>query len=333
MEFIFQNNEEIQEIMNKVNHDMPLSHSEAVTLLNIDNHSQEFYGLISKANELSKKEYKDKGYIFAQIGLNSAPCSGNCKFCSLGQNNYVVSEETEKTKEEILTEAQRVVEERADALFLMTTADYSVEKYLSIARKVKKILPEDMMFIANIGDFDIETAKQLKEAGFTGVYHIVRLGEGEDTSLPVAQRIATLDAVIAAGLSLIYCVEPIGPEHTYEQIADEMIRAREYGVDVMACMKRVCVPGTPLFEKGEITDLELTKIIAVARLVTRPKQSMNVHEPKELALLAGVNQLYAEIGINPRDCNVETSENRGFSIARVAKMLQQVDYKTNYTNV
>lgn len=333
MEFIFQNNEEIQEIMNKVNDDMPLSHSEAVTLLNIDNHSQEFYGLISKANELSKKEYKDKGYIFAQIGLNSAPCSGNCKFCSLGQNNYVVSEETEKTKEEILTEAQRVVEERADALFLMTTADYSVEKYLSIAREVKKILPEDMMFIANIGDFDIETAKQLKEAGFTGVYHIVRLGEGEDTSLPVAQRITTLDAVIAAGLSLIYCVEPIGPEHTYEQIADEMIRAREYGVDVMACMKRVCVPGTPLFEKGEITDLELTKIIAVARLVTRPKQSMNVHEPKELALLAGVNQLYAEIGINPRDCNVETSENRGFSIARVAKMLEQVDYKTNYTNV
>lgn len=44
-------------------------------------------------------------------------------------------------------------------------------------------------------------------------------------------------------------------------------------------MKRVCVSGTPLYEKGEITDLELTKIIAVTRLVTRPKKSMNVHEP------------------------------------------------------
>ena len=29
-------------------------------------------------NELSRKEYGDKGYIFAQIGLNSEPCSGNC---------------------------------------------------------------------------------------------------------------------------------------------------------------------------------------------------------------------------------------------------------------
>ena len=98
---------------------------------------------------------------------------------------------------------------------------------------------------------------------------------------------------------MIYCVEPIGPEHTYEQIADEMLRAREYSVNVMACMKRVGVPGTPLFDKGEITDLELAKIVAAARLVTRPKQSMNVHEPKQMALLAGVNQLYAEIGIKP----------------------------------
>ena len=35
-------------------------------------------GAIAKANELSRKEYGDKGYIFAQIGLNSEPCSGNC---------------------------------------------------------------------------------------------------------------------------------------------------------------------------------------------------------------------------------------------------------------
>ena len=140
------------------------------------------------------------------------------------------------------------------------------------------------------------------------------------------QRIATLDAIQGAGLELIYCVEPIGPEHTYEQMADEMLRARHYGVNVMACMKRVGVPGTPLFDKGEITDLELTKVVAAARLVTRPKTSMNVHEPKAMALLAGVNQLYAEIGVNPRDCAVETSQNRGFSIANVRELLRQAGY-------
>lgn len=83
-----------------------------------------------------------------------------------------------------------------------------------------------------------------------------------------------------------------------------------------------------MYEKGEITDLELTKIAAVTRLVTRPKLSMNVHEPKQMALLAGVNQLYAEIGISPRDCVVETGKNRGRSIREIKEMLHQARYKT-----
>ncbi|MEG1504961.1 MAG: radical SAM protein [Lachnospiraceae bacterium] len=319
---------ELQEIMRKVDDNTPLSKEEAVLLLNTDQYSVQFYQLLSKANELSRKEYGDKGYVFVQIGLNGAPCSGNCKFCSMGNDNYVVQGTTEKTAEEVLREAKRAVDEKADALFLMTTADYSFGKFLDIAKKVKRILPEDMMFIANIGDFGDEEAGKLKEAGFTGIYHIVRLGEGTDTDILVEKRIQTLEAIRQANLELIYCVEPIGPEHTYEQIADEMIRARNYDVNVMACMKRVGVPGTPLHQRGEITNLELTKIVAVARLVTRPKQSMNVHEPEKMALLAGVNQLYAEIGINPRDCSLETQTNRGYSVLQVADMLRQVGYQT-----
>lgn len=329
MGFLYDINIKYREIMEKVDQNVKLSKEEAIELLKIDNHSTEFYGLLNKANELSRKEYGNKGYVFVQIGLNSTPCSGNCKFCSLGIDNYSVDVETEKTIDEVIIEAKRAVEQKADALFLMTTADYSIEKFLNIAREVKTYLPKEMMFIANIGDFDSSIARQLKDVGFTGVYHIVRLDEGISTDLQVDQRIKTLNAIKDAGLDLIYCVEPIGPEHTYEQIADEMIRARDYKVDVMACMKRVGVPGTPLYANGEITDLELTKIVAVTRLVTRPKKSMNVHEPKELALLAGVNQLYAEIGINPRDCNSETQSNRGYSVARVAEMLHQIDYKTN----
>lgn len=319
-------NNEMERIFAKVDSDENLTKEDALSLLGTDNHSAEFYALIQKANELSRKEFGQRGYVFAQIGLNSAPCTGNCKFCSLGKDNFVAEEKTEKTLDEILEQTKQTVEEKADALFLMTTADYSIEKFLQVAREVKKLLPDDMMFIANIGDFGEDTAVLLKEAGFTGVYHIVRMNEGIDTDLPAEQRIATLDALKKAGLELIYCVEPIGPEHTYSQIADEMLRARDYDVNVMACMKRVGVPGTPLFEKGEITDLELTKIVAVARLVTRPKKSMNVHEPKAMALLAGVNQLYAEVGVNPRDCSVETGTSRGFSIQNVKEMLAQADY-------
>lgn len=318
----------LKEIFSKADADEDLTKEDALELLSINNQSEDFYALIQKANELSRKEYGQRGYVFAQIGMNSAPCTGNCKFCSLGRDNFVAEEKSEKTIEEILQQAKWTVEENADALFLMTTADYSIEKFLETAREVKKLLPDEMMFIANIGDFNEDTAVRLKEAGFTGVYHIVRMNEGIDTDLPVEKRIATLDAIKKAGLELIYCVEPIGPEHTYSQIADEMLRARDYEVNVMACMKRVGVPGTPLFEKGEITDLELTKIAACARLVTRPKMSMNVHEPKEMALLAGVNQLYAEVGMNPRDVSAETGDGRGFSIKNVRDMLAQAEYVT-----
>ena len=43
-------------------------------------------------------------------------------------------------------------------------------------------------------------------------------------------------------------------------------------------------------------------------------------------LLAGVNQLYAEIGINPRDCAEKTEQNRGKSVAAMRDMLAQAGY-------
>ena len=313
-------------IFDKVDKNLELTQQDAIELLMVDNHSTDFYSIIGKANELSRKEYQNKGYIFAQIGLNSAPCSGNCKFCSLAQDSFSIGSETYKEVSLIIEEVKTVVAQKVDAIFLMTTAEYPIKRYLELAKQVKALMPDGMKLVANIGDFDLEVANSLKKVGFTSVYHIVRLNEGIDTDISVEARIATLDAIQEAGLEVIYCVEPIGPEHTYEQVADEMLRAREYHVDVMAAMRRVCVENTPLADKGEITELELTKIVAVARLVTRPKTSMNVHEPMHMPLLAGANQLYAEIGINPRDNGLETKMSRGYDVAYVANMLKQADY-------
>ncbi len=54
--------------------------------------------------------------------------------------------------------------------------------------------------------------------------------------------------------------------------------------------------------------------------------SMNVHEPLMTAMLAGVNQLYAEIGVNPRDSSVHTEQARGYSIDQVCSMLISAGY-------
>ena len=104
----------------------------------------------------------------------------------------------------------------------MTTVEFPQERFLEYGRAVRAVLPENIRLVANVGDFDEVYARRLRDAGFTGVYHICRLGEGIDTGATVEARVRTMDAVKAAGLELYYCVEPIGPEHTNEQLAEEM---------------------------------------------------------------------------------------------------------------
>jgi len=316
----------IDYIFDKIAAKQPLAKEDAVGLLNIKNSSADFYRLLSIANGLSRAEYKNKGYIFAQIGINSEPCSGRCRFCSLSESGFSVGARFEKDLPQVVSEAQNIAKEKVEALFLMTTADYGKEKFLSVGKAVRAILPHDIHMVANIGDFGPEYANALKAAGFFAAYHICRLREGIDTDITKSQRIGTLNAIKEAGLNLYYCVEPIGPEHTYEELAEEMIRARDYGVEVMAAMRRVNVPGTVFENANEITELEMAKIAAVTRIAANPKKSMNVHEPMHMPLLAGVNQLYAEFGANPRDNGADTEKNRGFGLAAVQKMLREAEY-------
>ena len=75
-----------------------------------------------------------------------------------------------------------------------------------------------------------------------------------------------------------------------------------------------------------IDDYEFAKIAAVTQLVVMPEVSMNVHEPSLVAMLGGVNQLYAEIGVNPRDMSRKTEHGRGYSVNEAAQMLRNVGY-------
>jgi biotin synthase len=315
---------EILEKIRRGNYDLPKS--EIRELLDIDNYSDEFYDLICLSNKLSRSKFKNKGYVFAQIGINAEPCSKNCKFCSMGMDHYSVDSKWRKDIDTIELELDKLLAQGIDDFFLMTTADYPIEKFIKISSKIRKRLPESNKFVANIGDFDYETAKKLKEIGFTGAYHINRLREGKDTLIDSRQREITIANIIKAGLELYYCIEPIGPEHDYDEIVEEILRAQELKIGVMAVMRRIPVPGTPLFSKGKISAVELTKIAAVANLAVNPSRAMNVHEPTQMALLAGVNQLYAEVGANPRDIKGDTEENRGFDPLKAWEMLEEGGY-------
>lgn len=317
----------IDKILDDAKNGKLLNKEEAIALLNAKNNSSNFFKIASLANEMTRTEFGNKAFIFAQIGLNAEPCSINCKFCSMGKNHYSMDSTWRKDISSIISEAKALIDNGINDLFLMTTADYPIADYLNIARYVKDILPSNVRLVANIGDFDSSTAIKLKEVGFTGVYHVRRLKEGIDTTIKPEIRIKTLDLIKKVGLELYYCVEPIGSEHSYEEIADEMLRARDYNVGVMAVMRRIPVKGTPLYESGQISAVELSKIAAVTRIVTRPNRAMNAHETIQMSLICGANQLYAEVGANPRDNISNTEKGRGLTVKDIKQLFIDAEYE------
>ncbi|MEG1744524.1 MAG: radical SAM protein [Ruthenibacterium sp.] len=315
------------EILSRARAGALLTKEDACALLSAATNSEAYYAMICAAKAYSRAALDACGIIYAQNGLDAKASPVNCKFCSLAQELRKGIAPEIKTLHDTVREAEELSQSGIEDLFLMTTAEFPQEDFLEYGRAVRAVLPDAMRLVANVGDFDAAYALRLKAAGFTGVYHICRLREGIDTCAAPEMRIRTMDAVRDAGLSLYYCVEPIGPEHTNEELADEMLRMRDYPVDVMAVMKRIAVPGTPLSQNGEISAARLAQICAVTTLVSRPKRAMCVHEPDELCLMAGANQIYAECGCNPRDLEKDTKNGRGFSTAAARTLLQKAEWK------
>lgn len=317
----------IANILTDARNGRALNAAQATELLRIPVNCEDYYALLFVADAYARQTFQGKGMVFAQIGIDAQGCRIDCKFCSLAKSVQGGRDVSVKSMDEVVAQAKALASSGIQDLFLMTTAEFSQERFLEYGRAVRAVLPRDMRLVANVGDFDFNYAHSLKYAGFTGAYHIHRLREGVDTGASPEARVNTLNAVRDAGMELYYCVEPIGPEHAPEELVQEMLRIREYPVGVMAVMKRIAVPGTPLAENGEITAAQLAKICAVTVLVSRPQRAMGVHEPDELCLMAGANQIYAECGTNPRDMETETEKNRGFSTVSARKLLTNTQWQ------
>lgn len=54
---------------------------------------------------------------------------------------------------------------------------------------------------------------------------------------------------------------------------------------------------------------------------------MNAHEVTPLTLSGGVNQLYAEVGANPRDLVQDTAGNRGYGVLAARDLLLDAEYE------
>jgi len=193
---------------------------ELVYLLGLAPDSAETYMVMGESTRLSKELSHGKAEVHAQFAINLAPCSCNCLFRSFAETNGVFNEATELSPEQAVAYARQFEIDGTNAVFMMSTAQYPFGRFVEMVEEVRKNLKPETTLIANVGDQTLKNAMRLKRAGFSGVYHAVRLREGVDSTLSVETRKQSIRNYKEAGLEVGTCVEPIGPEHSNEELVD-----------------------------------------------------------------------------------------------------------------
>jgi biotin synthase len=319
--------ENLKEICKKAEKGQKISDDELATLLyQVRPASEEYFRLLYLARRLTFEATDGLAEVHGQIGINVGPCPMDCGFCSFGKSADVFKENKEIGLEAAVDLALRMETDGANAIYFMTTADFPLERFFDYAQAVRKALKAETPMVANVKDFTREEARALKEAGFVGVYHTVRLREGVDTGIPVKRRIRTIHAAREEDLVLTYCVEPLGPEHTPEEIVAAARVGREHEAVFSGAMRRIPVPGSRLYEKGTISEMELSLAVAAVGLYMGTPFNCT-HEPNMPSLMAGANILWAETASNPRDIKENTEKGRGLSVKECQRLLKEAGFK------
>ena len=297
-------NTEIEKSLEKIKNKLDIDKNDVINLLSIPRESPIVEDILNRADEVCREVTGNRGKVWAAIGIDYSSCKMNCKFCSLGDKWNHNKKSYELSEEQILSLADKFVKQGIDWLVLRTTEFFDIEKLVKYGKILNNRYGKDKDFIltANTGTDATIEAEKLKDAGFEMVYEAMRFREGDDTTFDVAEREKAMKNVISSGMILSQYLEPIGPEHTNEEIADRMEEILGIGTKVSGIMPRVAVEGTPKYELGEIDENRIAQITAIFRIFSKDKiEDMIIHPLTEKSLRCGANSLVVDIGAIPRD--------------------------------
>ena len=317
---------EIDYIIEKSRNNDLLTKKELVEILSYPSASTESFLMMAEANRISRMLTGNRSEIHAQFALNLAPCGCNCLFCSFAAVNNIFNEKMELTVEEAVHHSVNFEQAGANAIFVMATASYPFGKFIEYSKEIREKLNPETVLIANVGDATPEEARKLKDTGFQGVYHALRLREGIDTTLDPEKRKQSIRNFKEAGLGVGTCVEPVGPEHTNEELAEMILFTASINPSYSGAARRITIPGGQLEDKGMISELRMAQIVAATRLAM-PRTTIGncTHEPCTLGAMAGANLFWAEVGANPRDTKEKTEEGRGGTIPECRRIFLEAD--------
>ena len=305
-----------------------LTREEIVYLLQTPLGSEQDRLLRRAARQVARETAGNLGYIWTALGLDFQPCAMNCKFCALGEAWGLATQASALTEEEILEKARALVRDGSDFVVLRTTEFYSAEALCALVRRIRRDIPGGYRIVLNTGELEVEQANALHESGADAVYHALRLREGVDTPFRPAERLATMEHVQRSRLELVSLVEPVGCEHTNEELADSFLNLVAHGAYISGAMARVPVQGTPFGRTERLSDGRLAQIIAVLRLSGGGTvRDICVHPASAEALDSGANVVVVEMGAIPRDARLSPGAWRDFTMREAKNRLQAAGYR------
>lgn len=219
-----------------------MDREEIIRLLSLDEALEEAKDVREKAHTLSLKIRTGQARLWGAMGIDFVKCPISCDFCSFGEKWDIVKEDKVYSYDEIKRQMQEFVDAGVYYIVVRTTEYYSIDDLCEKVRRLRSDVKGRYEIILNIGEFGYEEACQMYEAGVFGIYHAVRLREGVDTGLDPDVRNATMTAVEKSPLKLISLVEPIGPEHTNEEIADDFLNILRHKAYITGVMARFPIP-------------------------------------------------------------------------------------------
>lgn len=319
----------VHDIVNKSRNADIFSREELISLLALPPNSLESYVIMAEASKISRAVSDNQAEIHAQLAVNLAPCPRDCLFCSFAVANNIFRNSVVISPEEAAVQACQFEMDGANAIYVMASATFDMGHYLEISREIRNHLRPETTLIANVGDEFAARSSSLVQAGFQGVYHAVRLREGIDTKIDPTRRIESIWAFQESGLTVGTCVEPVGPEHRNEELADMILFTVSINPAFSGAARRIPIPGTTMAARGIISELRMAQIVAVTRLaMPRSVKGNCSHEPGTVPIIGGANLLWAEVGANPRDTMEKTEEGRGHSVPAIRKLFEETEWQT-----
>ena len=266
-----------------------ISRKQALEYLELED-LPEIMNLLGKACEQKMKCSSDTVSTCSIINAKCGSCPENCAFCAQSKRSKAKIDVYPLVSVDTMVEQARRASEQGSARYGIVTSGRTVRKGKELDRicMAVRIIARELPIkpCASLGILDLESMKQLKEAGLTRYHHNLETAESYFkiicSTRSYKDQTDTVENAKRAGLSV--CSGGIfGLGENKRQRVEFLETIRELDVDSVPVNFLNPIPGTPLENMKELTPLECLKIIAVARLMI-PDTSIRVCGGRECNL-------------------------------------------------